>query len=160
MTSISPADSFAAPVTPAVTSDWWFIGVDETEHWVLPKNLRPYVRAIHTVFVFNRNEHTYCCEMQPSYWMHCVDYSPTFTEEAYDLPHFNLIRDALFQLIGGVPRNESDRYMHVSTVEQLLSQSETKVPRVPYGQVPDEEELDTPEIISELYEAWSRNPYF
>ena len=99
-----------------------FIGIDETAHWRIPSELKPYVARIYGVYSFDRNEHTHCCEFTPSYWLECVDYDwlPT--------PGFGLlgdgkqdeISDRMRELLLEAPTAESSHYRHVKWVEDRI----------------------------------------
>jgi hypothetical protein len=139
-----------------VNSDWWFIGLDETRHWNLPAAIRAHILRIDTVYAFNRNEHTYCCELTPSHWLTCVDFSVTFRPEFYDRPDFDELREQVDLLIQGVNRCESDCYMHKREIDRLLPNA----PKFQVGQVEDESELEHQQVMDALFEQWHCNPKF
>ncbi len=144
---------------PVIASDWWFIGIDETAHWNLPEKLSKHIKTINTVYVFNRNEHTHCCELTPSYWMSCVDYDIIWHPEFYETPNCERLRDYAFNLLNNVARFESDCYMHVRSVEALLAKSDDVVPRWRYGA--SEDDLDTVQAeLEALFEYWHGCPRF
>ena len=45
------------------------IALDVTSHYVIAEEDKPFVESIHDVFFFCTSEHTYCCEITPSYYL-------------------------------------------------------------------------------------------
>ncbi len=99
-----------------------YIGIDETEHWNIPPELKPYIARIYGVYAFDRNTYTHCCELTPSHWLECVgfDWHPT--------PDFRLLPDGEQDEVGDkmseylldVPAHESSHYRHVKWVEDRI----------------------------------------
>jgi hypothetical protein len=134
--------------------DWWYIGIDETSHWNLPANLRPFVDRIITVYGFDRASHTYCCELTPSHWLTCCDFSVRYKDE--DTPGFtDHIRELIEETVSTVAKHESDGYYHARDIDRLLSKDETTVPRYHRGMRAQDDDDD-----NDLVEFWVCNPRF
>lgn len=54
---------------PDVKPDWWCVALDETKHWNLSDEDKPFVKAIMGVYFYDANEYTYCCEITPSHYL-------------------------------------------------------------------------------------------
>jgi len=108
----------AAPRTP---SDWRLLVEDETEHWTLPDF--PGAR-VETVYLFNAAEHTYCCELTPSYWLVPVETRGILPEyDAAENPSAALERkrDALQEAIYGEDIYDGHyRYVHEVNLERTV----------------------------------------
>lgn len=152
MTTIA-SDSIAS-----IKSDWCFIGLDETKHWNLPGELAEHVQAIRTVYVFNRSEHTHCCELTPSYWMTGVDFTVDWKPGFYDLPDSESIRERMDNVLLEVARYQCDCYMQVRAVESMLARDD--VPKYYLGELEDEQEMDAPQTFDRLFELWNAHPRF
>ena len=49
--------------------DAYVVSFSEIDHYSIRKEDRPYIQDIRGVYLLNRNERTFCCEMTPSYWL-------------------------------------------------------------------------------------------
>lgn len=52
-----------------VKTDLYVIELDETKYWQKDFLKENKIKAITSVYVFDKNAHTYCCEMSYSYWL-------------------------------------------------------------------------------------------
>jgi hypothetical protein len=129
-------------------SDWCFLGINDTKDWIFPPKLAHLVDKVLAVYFYDRNVCTHCCEITPSYWMTCVDFSVYFKPEATEKQ-----REEIFDLINNVPKAECSRYAHVaSTVTYALEHPEL---HHVVGDLSEEEDQE-----EELHEIWHRNPKF
>lgn len=94
--------------------DIWIITLDETRNWHLTENLMQYIERIEGVYVFNRREHTYCCEMTPSYWLEFVENRAVFKPDTPDAVQDEIDSEILSA------QNESGIYVHIYQVDELL----------------------------------------
>lgn len=92
------------------------LAIDEKEYFI--SQMQEKVRRIFCVYLFNRNEVSYCCEMIPSYFLRALyylpEYEPGVTEEERETYEENL------------QENNEDGYtcyMHVPSVERLLKRT-------------------------------------
>lgn len=106
-------DLYRAAYTECIRpANWWVeVRIDETRYWdwhilnaILGKEGKVY-----GVYIYNKFEHTYCCETRPSYWLrHIYDYpSVILPEEVIDE----------FDHCAGIGSN--DHYVHVAGVEAM-----------------------------------------
>jgi hypothetical protein len=100
--------------------DAYVIALDETASYEIDDADRPYVRQIHGVYVFDRNQRTHCCEWTPSYYLiHLYD-EVIFTEQGDTLDEY--AADELYQkyeYCGG-----EDCYVHCHTIERIIERNE------------------------------------
>lgn len=64
--------------------DWWALRLDETHSWRIDPKDRPFIECIVGVYIFDRNSHTCCCELTPSYWLIHLNDDIYFNESAFD----------------------------------------------------------------------------
>lgn len=56
-------------------NDFVAVAVNETPYYEFGKEDASLIERVYTVYVFNRSEHTYCCQLTPSYFL-----EPAYTE--------------------------------------------------------------------------------
>lgn len=88
------------------------IYLDETRHYNIAAEDRPFIEKIIGVYVLDTNEHTYCCEITPSHWCEHVYDSVVTT---YDTP--DDVRDRLDEQYAHC--GSDGMYLHVSSVDRL-----------------------------------------
>ena len=96
--------------------DAYVIALDETRY--VDECDRPFIRQARGVYLFDRNQHTYCCEMTPSYYLiHLYD-EILLTEEgeALDDP------DRLYETYECC--NGDDRYAHCRDIDAIIERDE------------------------------------
>lgn len=75
----------AEPETEATPIDAYLVSFDETWGWIIDKADAPFIKAIRSIYLFDRNERVHCCEMTPSHYTihlyHQVICQPGTTEE-------------------------------------------------------------------------------
>lgn len=78
-TTAEPDTEARAPI------DAYVVALDETWGWVIDKADAPFIKAIRTVYLFDRNERVHCCELTPSFYemhlYHEVECQPGTSEE-------------------------------------------------------------------------------
>ena len=68
----------------ALESDWYAVRVDETGHCE-PEFVARCGGKVWTVYIYNRNESNYCCEMTPSFCLYEIECQPeTWPEDERD----------------------------------------------------------------------------
>ncbi len=83
--------------------------LDETKGW--REDIQNACGKIFTPYMYDENQHTYCCEIFPSFTLHPL---PSFSEnEITDEMHENLM--------DGDSENQEPIYMHVSTVNAMTT---------------------------------------
>jgi hypothetical protein len=55
--------------TPPSSVKVFAVSIDETKYYTLAKDDAALIKAIHNVYVYNADEHTYCCEFTPSFYL-------------------------------------------------------------------------------------------
>lgn len=133
-----------------IPNDWWFVGLpDDLGHWNIKPELKKYIERILGVYLFNRAEHTHCCELTPSHFLIDVEHDVHLT---LDCPE--RLRDTIYDLVCGEPGEP--QYVHVSCVNRAIRLH----PEWAYNAGPDPEDTDPDEIENALIEQWHANPKF
>ena len=135
---------------PVCVENWCYIGIDDTEHWHFRDALRPYVDKVITVYAYNSEAATHCCEITPSYWMICVAYE---VQCKPDTPE--RIREMLHDIMQETSLTDSDCYRHVRWVDNHAS----RYPELHYEL--GDTGADTPRESEDIvHERWHQNPRF
>ena len=139
-----------------IKPSWCYIAIDETEFWsTFP--LREHVERILTVYAFNRNAHTHCCELTPSYRLEVVEYQPIVSASASDAE-----REAIYEEVMSVPICDSAHYRHVRNVEALIASHPERFAEFS-GELDEPDEDDMNDVVmppDRVVEAWHQNPKF
>ena len=90
-----------------------FIALNETEYWSLDVEMMRHIERIETVYLYDANEHTYCCEMTPSYWLMPVETRAIFKPNTSD--------SLIDKIDGEITRNADNDgiYIHVHALDSL-----------------------------------------
>ncbi len=131
-----------------VKPDWYCVALDETRHWNLAEEDRPFVKKMLGIYIFDRSTYTYCCEITPSYFLcYLGDVAVLKTDAPDDVrERINERYECLYQ--------GEDCYMHVRDVERIPEAQKKQ-----YGDVPDwADEVDRGEAL--VREYYSGNPVF
>lgn len=104
------------------TPDFYVIALDETRNWNL-EGLDPAVLTVEAVYLFDRNQHTYLCEITPSYCLYHVEDRAVYADNTPDE-----VIDRVDGLIMA-ESSEPETYYHVSDIDKLIG----KVPTYHYG---------------------------
>jgi len=87
--------------------------IEETQHYT-DKALVEKVGKIHAVFLYNKNSHTHCCEITPSYELHYID--TTYSDHIED----ELQREEVDEHIQEANlHRELIEYHHVSGIDSI-----------------------------------------
>ncbi len=97
-----------------IKPDWWAVEIDETRNWNLDDKDRPFVEKITGVYFYDRNEHTHCCELTPSYYLRTLGSSIHFKSDTPDAVQERITDALASELYGG-----DDIYMWVMHVEAI-----------------------------------------
>lgn len=120
---------------PDIKPDFWLVALDETPYWMLPADIMQHIERIEAVFVFDRNEATYLCEMTPSYCLYLVEHRPVFKDDDLD----ERIKERGYDTIQGAFIDDDIDYMHCHAMDQLIEKLKNEEYRVAhYGAVPDD----------------------
>lgn len=140
-----------------IRPNWCFIRLKETSYWNLPEHLRPFVADIYGIYAFDRNSHTYCCEITPSYWLWHIANDWRHTQAWSDLSDRK--RDEVSEEIESVIRHaeadDSSHYQHAANVDRLIEQGVT---RHEAGDIALGEEVG--DELGMLCEYWNPSPKF
>lgn len=95
-----------------VKPDWYAAAIDETAHYTIEEEDKPFIERIVGVYFFDRNEYTHCCEVTPSHYLRYLSDSVRCKDDTPDD-----VRERIYELYehcGG-----EDCYMHVSSVDRI-----------------------------------------
>jgi hypothetical protein len=91
------------------------IAIDETSHYAIEEQDKPFIRQIRAVYLYDRNEVTHLCEFTPSYFLiHLYD-EVVLTDAGAALDDFK--QDEIFQRYENEPSDNI--YMHCHDVDQM-----------------------------------------
>jgi len=119
--------------------EFWAVGLDVTDHFQIEDEDKPFISRIIDVFIYDKTEHTHCCELIPSYWLVYLNTFVLFEGEAPDEVHERVVERYCH-----VPTE--DCYIHISDVDKLKDWH-VKF----HGEA---------ENLEEAREYWSGNPPF
>lgn len=131
-----------------VPPDWQCVALEETQHWNLAEEDRPFIVKMMGVYIHDRSSYTYCCELTPSYFM---IYLGDVAVLKHDTP--DDVRERINEKYECSYQGESG-YMHVRDIEAVAADQ-----KVQYGPVADwADEEDRGE--SQVREYYQGNPVF
>ena len=134
---------------------WCYIAIDETRGWHLITPPMQHIERIYTVYAFNRNAPTHCCELTPSYWLEAIEFQPVIKDSASDAE-----REAIYEEVMCAPVYESSHYRHVKNVEAMIARTPALFAEFT-GDLEDAEDMnDAVSPPEEVYEEWHRSPKF
>jgi hypothetical protein len=134
------------------------IALEETEFFQLEESERPYIRGIHGVYFYDKNCHTYCCELSPSYYFHFLYYTVIVHESVDDS-----VRERLSDKYETLP--SEDMYINVYLADALqeryiaekapfMYHHEGSIPLCEEGETVEERYMST---INALYTDFKEN---
>jgi hypothetical protein len=88
------------------------------EGWNIEKKHKKYIDKILTVYFFNQNEETYCCEITPSYELNHFEYQVRFNAAGEKLSDEQ--KDAIRDVYEQIYVEETVTYMHTATVDKFI----------------------------------------
>lgn len=133
------------------------IGIDETDHYTLPLEYQPYIKAIIAVYLYDANERTHLCELTPSHFMRYLHHVVRLTEAGENLCQKG--REELYDEYETDNFNE-DQYMHCRDLERLAAAG-TPENYDHYGATEvSYEDSDYDDQIEGLIEHFNGNPPF
>jgi hypothetical protein len=124
---------------------------DHTSDFAIDEAHLPHIQEIRSVFLFNRNEITYCCELTPSYWLiHLYDeviLTPD-ADESLSEDEKSAIYEAYEYAGSG---SDWDRYVHCHEIDAMIRKRPRKrftihhvgSTGVSYKDVPYEEQIES-----------------
>lgn len=143
-----------------IRPNWCFIRLNErVEHWNLPDAIRPYLAAIYGIYAFDRNLHTHCCELAPSYYLHAIDWDWEYSPLLNTMPEpaWQRAVEVVCDEFQSVSLDNSSHYRHVKNVEALINHTDTKLHQA--GDLDPEDEHGDDQY-GMLAEYWNPNPRF
>lgn len=91
------------------------------EGWNIQPEHKKYIDKILTVYYFNQNEHTHCCEFTPSYELNHFEYQVRMNEAGEALRETNeYLYDEIRDTYEQTSVEEPVTYMHVSAVDKFI----------------------------------------
>jgi hypothetical protein len=131
-----------------VPPDWWCVSLDETSHWRIAEEDQPFIEKMLGIYIFDRAQHTYCCELTPSYFLCYIGDVAVLKPGTPDD-----VRERIAETYECLNQGD-DCYMHVRHVEALPADQKRQ-----YGNVADwEDEDDRGE--AHVREHYLGNPVF
>ena len=135
------------------------IAIDETSNWDLSKcPYKEFIERMEGVYVYDENQHTYCCECSPSYWLVFLEYRPVFKDSVKDQENHKEIVEAIDAWI---PHGEfdCDCYVHCKDIAKTVH----KVQGEPFryaelSVIPLESATDYQEAFADVIESCQANP--
>ena len=104
----------------ALPIDAYVVAFSQIWDYAIKEEDQPHIQDIRGVYLFDRNQRTFCCEMTPSYWLiHLYD-EVILTPEADEALNESE-KDAIYQeyeYCGG-----DDIYVHCHTIDGMISHS-------------------------------------
>ena len=95
------------------------VAIDETEHWNLDPADMARIKALRTIYAYDKNTHVYACEMTPSYELWPVDVQAIYVDERdFDDDEQDRFRERIYDLQNEYMEHEV-LYMHVRDVDRI-----------------------------------------
>lgn len=92
------------------------VALDETRYYNIKEDDKPFIKEILGIYLLNRGEVTYCCEVTPSYWLEYVSTAVVLNEPDASEDHDLLSElDERYAHEGG-----DDCYMHASRIDAFI----------------------------------------
>lgn len=105
----------ATEQAPKTKPDFRLIALDETQYWNLPEFAGKFTR-IERVYLYDRAQHVYCCEMTPSYYLMPIEthavYADNVSENVRDEINIALISN----------EDCEGMYLHVAQLDRLAEE--------------------------------------
>jgi len=102
---------------PNVKPDYQIIKLDERQHW--HEDVQKQTTAVYGVYAYDKNEHTFLCEMTPS---HCLMFLGTDYAEIDGLSEEER-NDLNEKILEGSSSSEPVAYMHVRDIERIVEKN-------------------------------------
>ena len=84
--------------------------------WNIDPEDQPFIKFVKSVFLFNSNEITHCCELTPSYWLIHVYDAVVFTEKGKKLDD-----DKRVEMYDKYENcDEEDMYVHCYEIDEII----------------------------------------
>jgi hypothetical protein len=133
--------------------DAYVVAFSQIGDYFIKEEDQPLIQDIRGVYLLNRNERTFCCEMTPSYWLiHLYD-EVNLTPEADGLDECE--RDAIYQeyeYCGG-----DDIYVHCHTIDAMIENNKQNTVHHYGGTEVSYDESDYEEQMDGLQEYFTCN---
>ena len=108
-------------VDPLVTADWYlYASPDNMENWHLDPAHMVAIKQIYTIYAFDRNSVTHCCEFTPSYAMYPADLEVAFKPQYYDEEYDRLREEIEQQVRVASIDNPAVYYYHCDGIDRAL----------------------------------------
>ena len=123
------------------------------EGWNIDEADKQYIEVMETVYFFNRNEVTYCCEVTPSYALLHLQYRVVLTEAGHALreaENGETELDRLYSKYEQGPVDEQVIYWHVSAMDAFINRIAESGEMFRHGVYGD----PNPELSETEYREW------
>lgn len=97
------------------------IAIEETEWWRLEEKMMQVIERIETVYLYDSSEHTYLCEMTPSYTLYPIETRAVY-KSGFDTDDSREGEQMLNEIELEILSNKDGevKYYHVSHIESLV----------------------------------------
>ena len=117
---------------------------ENIKDWDIPEHLKPYIKDIYGVYIFNADQNTMCCELTPSYALWFAEYQ---VDMANNTPDYE--REEINQILSDAENcSEEMSYYHTHLIDINKTGDENI-------EIPDDEveDFDMGEYASECSSA-------
>jgi len=92
------------------------IAMDRTGNFCIDEADAPHIKQIRSVYLYDKNERTHCCELTPSYWLeHLYDEVILTPDAALSDDE----REALYSKYEDTPYDEQGIYVHCHSIDRI-----------------------------------------
>ncbi len=108
----STDETVFAPISPCV------VALDQTEYWNIKPEHKEHIKAIRTVYFYNKNEVTHCCEITPSYCLYFLYHEVILTDKAV-MDVSEQYQSIIYDTYENEPTDERVTYAHCRDIDAL-----------------------------------------
>ena len=98
------------------------VALDRTRDFMIDDADRPHIKQIRSVYLYDKNERTHCCELTPSYWLEHLYDEVVLTPEA-DAALSENEREALYCKYEYIPDDDGGCYIHCHVIDGIESRA-------------------------------------
>lgn len=103
--------------TETIPIDARVIALNETRNYNFKKGDKQYIKAMLGVYLYDKNSHTHCCSLTPSYWLiHLYDVC-VLNSKGDKLDDSE--KDRLFEEYENCPQDQTGSYFDVGGIDSL-----------------------------------------
>ena len=118
---MTPTATATATAAESIRPDFRAVRLDIAKYCTPVERAVKYIRAIYDVYMYDHNEHTFCCETTPSFYLRHLYTTVDFQND----PSEEMIAD----IEETCCESAEDIYMHVSDIEKLPETDKRAFPK-------------------------------